>query len=185
MYLIVGLGNPEVDYSKTRHNMGVDVINKLAKEYDISMNRNKFNGIYGNGIIEQEKVILLKPQTYMNASGECIEEFKNFYKLENSEILVISDDIDLEPGNIRIKRKGSAGSHNGLKSVVHSLKTEEFARLRVGVGRPTEDVELVEHVIGYVTDEEYSQMEVGIDKAKEAVKTILLNGIDAAMNKYN
>ena len=185
MFLIVGLGNPEADYSKTRHNMGFDVINKLASEFDIEMNRTKFNGIYGTGIIENEKVMLLKPQTFMNLSGESIIQFKQFYKLENSDILVISDDIDIEPGNIRIKRRGSAGSHNGLKSVVFSLKTEDFARIRVGIGKPAEDVELIEHVIGHITDEDYVQLEDGIVKASDAVKTILKDGIEAAMNKYN
>lgn len=185
MFLIVGLGNPEADYSRTRHNMGFDVINKLAKEYNIEMNRTKFNGIYGSGIIENEKVILLKPQTFMNLSGESIIQFKQFYKLENSDILVILDDIDIEPGNIRIKRKGSAGSHNGLKSVVFSLKTEDFARIRVGIGKPSQDIELIEHVIGHVSDNEYALLEDGITKAKEAIKTILKDGIEVAMNKYN
>lgn len=185
MYLIVGLGNPESDYARTRHNMGFDVINKLAKEYEIEMTRTKFDGIYGTGIIENEKVMLLKPQTFMNASGESIIQFKNFYKLDNSEILIVLDDIELEPGNIRIKRKGSAGSHNGLKSVVHSLQTEEFARIRVGVGKPEPNIELVEHVIGHIEDEEYIKLEEGIKKAKEAIVTILAKGIEFAMNKYN
>lgn len=185
MYLIVGLGNPENDYARTRHNMGFDVINKLAKEYDIEMSRTKFDGIYGTGVIENEKVMLLKPQTFMNASGESIIQFKNFYKLDDSQIIVILDDIEIEPGNIRIKRKGSAGSHNGLKSVVYSLKTEEFARIRVGIGKPKQGTELIEHVIGHIEDEEYIKLEEGIEKAKEATITILKSGIEVAMNKYN
>lgn len=185
MYLIVGLGNPESDYARTRHNMGFDVINKIAKEYEIEMSRNKFDGIYGTGIIENEKVILLKPQTFMNASGESIIQFKNFYKLEDSQILVILDDIELEPGNIRIKRKGSAGSHNGLKSVVHSLKSEDFPRIRVGIGKPLIDTELIEHVIGHISEEEYTKLEEGIEKAKQATTSIIKEGIEVAMNKYN
>lgn len=185
MYLIVGLGNPESDYARTRHNMGFDVINKIAKEYEIEMSRNKFDGIYGTGIIENEKVILLKPQTFMNASGESIIQFKNFYKLEDSQILVILDDIELEPGNIRIKRKGSAGSHNGLKSVVYSLKSENFPRIRVGIGKPLIDTELIEHVIGHISEEEYTKLEEGIEKAKQATTSIIKDGIEVAMNKYN
>ena len=185
MYLIVGLGNPENDYSRTRHNMGFEVINKLAKEYEIDLSRNKFDGIYGTGIIEGEKVILLKPQTYMNNSGESVIQFKNFYKLEDKDILVISDDIDIDIESIRIKRNGSAGSHNGLKSIVHCLQTEDFPRVRVGVGQPKEDETLVEYVIGYVPNEEYERLEKGIEKAKEAVKVILKDGIENAMNKFN
>lgn len=185
MYLIVGLGNPESDYSKTRHNMGFDVINKLAKEFEIELNRTKFQGMYGTGIIENEKVILLKPQTFMNLSGESLIQFKNFYKIENNKIIVILDDIDLEPGKIRIRRKGSPGSHNGLKSVVHSLKTEDFARIRVGVGTPEPDKDLIEHVIGHITDEQYKELEIGIITAKDAIKEIIKNGLDSAMNKYN
>lgn len=185
MYLIVGLGNPEVDYSGTRHNMGFDVINKLAKECEIAINRTKYQGEYGTGTIEDQKVVLLKPQTYMNLSGESIAQFKKFYKLEDKEIIVISDDIDIEPGKIRIKRKGSAGAHNGLKSVVHCLKSEEFIKVKVGVGRPKTTEYLIEHVIGHINEEEYKVLEDGIEKAKEAVKVILNKGVDAAMNKYN
>ena len=185
MYLIVGLGNPEKDYARTRHNMGFDVINKLAKEYEIEITRNKFEGIYGTGVIENEKVILLKPQTFMNSSGESIIQFKNFYKIENEKTLIILDDIELEPGKIRIKRKGSAGTHNGLKSVVYCLKTEDIPRIRVGVGEPDSDTDLVEHVIGHVDEEKYKELEKGIIIAKDAIKEILINGIESAMNKYN
>ena len=185
MYLIVGLGNPEEDYAKTRHNMGFDVINKLAKEYEIEITRTKFQGLYGMGTIEDEKVILLKPQTYMNLSGESIEQFKKFYKLENSNIIVVSDDITIEPGSIRVRRKGSSGAHNGLKSVIDSLKTEEFTRIRVGVGRPDEDTDIIDHVIGHVEDSKYTELEPGIEKAKEAVVITMKKGIEAAMNKFN
>ena len=185
MYLIVGLGNPEEDYAKTRHNMGFDVINKLAKEYEIEITRTKFKGIYGIGTIEDEKVILLKPQTYMNLSGESIEQFKKFYKLENSDIIVVSDDVTIEPGSIRVRRKGSSGAHNGLKSVINSLKTEEFTRIRVGVGRPNEETDIIDHVIGHVEDSQYAELQPGIEKAKEAVILTMKKGIEAAMNKFN
>lgn len=185
MYLIVGLGNPEEDYAKTRHNMGFDVINKLAKEYEIEITRTKFKGLYGMGTIEDEKVILLKPQTYMNLSGESIEQFKKFYKLEASNIIVVSDDVTIEPGSIRVRRKGSSGAHNGLKSVINSLKTEEFTRIRVGVGRPDEETDIIDHVIGQMADSEYEKLEPGIEKAKEAVVVTMKKGIEAAMNKFN
>lgn len=185
MYLIVGLGNPEAEYDKTRHNMGFSVINKIAKEYEIELSRSKFNGIFGTGVIEGEKVILLKPQTYMNSSGESIIQYKNFYKLEDSNIIVIYDDVDLEPGDVRIRRKGGPGTHNGMKSVVHFLNSEEFPRVRIGIGMPNSDVDLIEHVIGTVPEEEWDVLSKGIEKAKEAVIEILKSGIDKAMNLYN
>ena len=166
MYLIVGLGNPESEYDKTRHNMGFHVINALAKEHEIELSRSKFNGIYGTGVIEGEKVILLKPQTYMNSSGESVIEYKNFYKLENQNILVIYDDIDLEPGMVRIRKKGGPGTHNGMKSVVHFLNSDEFPRVRVGIGMPKQDEDLIEHVIGAVPESEWEKLDEGTRKSK-------------------
>ena len=186
MYLIVGLGNPEADYDKTRHNMGFHVINSLAKEYDIDLSKNKFNGIFGTGIIEGQKVILLKPQTFMNSSGAAVIEYKNFYKLENEDILIIYDDIDLAPGEVRIRKKGGPGTHNGMKSVVNFLNTEEFPRIRVGIGMPeSEKTDLIEHVIGAVPKDEWEILNNGTEKAKQAAIEILKNGIDRAMNLYN
>ena len=146
MYLIVGLGNPEEDYSRTRHNMGFNTINKLAKEYNIELNKKKFKGIYGQGEIEGEKVILLKPQTYMNLSGESIKEIVDFYKLSSDDLIVVFDDMDVEKGLIKIRKNGGAGTHNGMRSVVQNLKTEEFASVRVGIGKP----EIKEDMINYV-----------------------------------
>ncbi len=185
MYLIVGLGNPEEEYSHTRHNMGFDVINKIAKEYEIEVTRTKFNGLYGSGIIEDEKVILLKPQTYMNLSGECIKPFLDFYKLSPENLIVIYDDIDTMPGTIRIRKKGGPGTHNGMKSVVHEILSDEFIRIRVGIGSPNDKSEMIEYVIGKLEDEEYNKLTMGIDKAEEAVVEILKNGIDKSMNKFN
>lgn len=185
MYLIVGLGNPEEEYSHTRHNMGFDVINKIAKEYEIEVTRTKFNGLYGSGIIEDEKVILLKPQTYMNLSGECIKPFLDFYKLSPENLIVIYDDIDTMPGTIRIRKKGGPGTHNGMKSVVHEILSDEFIRIRVGIGSPNDKSEMIEYVIGKLEDEEYNKLTMGIDKAEEAVAEILKNGIDKSMNKFN
>ena len=147
MYLIVGLGNPEEDYSATRHNMGFNTINKLAKEYNIELNKRKFKGILGQGEIEGQKVMLLKPQTYMNLSGESIKEVVDFYKLSNEEIIVVFDDIDVEKGAIKIRKNGGAGTHNGMKSVVQNLKTEEFARVRVGIGQPETKENMIDYVI--------------------------------------
>jgi PTH1 family peptidyl-tRNA hydrolase len=185
MYLIVGLGNPESDYSNTRHNMGFDVINKLAKKHEIELSRSKFDGIYGTGIIENEKVILLKPQTYMNLSGDSLIQFKDFYKIPNDKIIVIYDDIDIDPGIIRIRQKGSPGTHNGVKSVVHRLNSDEFLRVRVGIGKPDENMDLVSHVIGFISEEDKKTLTDGIMKATEAIEEILKNGVMSAMNKFN
>ena len=185
MYLIVGLGNPEPEYSYTRHNMGFDVINKIAKKCEIDISRTKFNGLYGSGIIKDEKVILLKPQTYMNLSGDSVIQFANFYKLNPEEIIVIYDDIDTNPGKIRIRKKGGAGTHNGMKSVVSRLNSEDFPRVRVGIGMPEFKGDLVNYVIGNITDEDYEELKKGINKASEAVASIIKDGIDMAMNKYN
>lgn len=185
MYLIVGLGNPEPEYSKTRHNMGFDVINKLAKQYEIELSRSNFEGIYGTGIIENEKVILLKPQTYMNLSGNSVKEIMNFYKVDNDKILVIYDDMDIEPGKIKIRKKGSAGGHNGMKSIIQMIGTDEFPRIRVGIGRPIHKGDEINYVIGAIPEEEQRKLDEGTNIAKKAIVEILKNGIDSAMNKYN
>ena len=185
MYLIVGLGNPEPEYSKTRHNMGFDVINKLSEKYNIDIKKEKFDGIYGNGTIENQKVILLKPQTYMNLSGESIIQYANFYKVDPEEILIIYDDIDIETGTIKIRKKGGAWTHNGMKSVVNELNTVDFPRIRVGTGSKEKVNNLIDYVISKVSEEEYERLEEGIEKAVEAVIEILKIGIDNAMNKLN
>ncbi len=185
MYLIVGLGNPEPEYSKTRHNMGFDVINKIAKKYEIELTRTKFNGIYGSGIIEGEKVILLKPQTFMNLSGQSIKQFVDFYKIPLENVLIIYDDMDVEIGSIKLRKKGGPGTHNGAKSVVHELVSEDFPRIRVGIGRPVDEYDAIDYVIGQVEDEVYEKLEAGIQKAAEAVVQYLKSGIDMAMNKFN
>ena len=181
MYLIVGLGNPEPEYSKTRHN----VINKLSKKFNIEVQKEKYNSLYGTGIIEDEKVILLKPQTYMNLSGEAVKPFMDFYKVKPENIIVIYDDIDIETGTIKIRKKGGAGTHNGMKSVVHELNTEEFPRIRVGTGSKEKIFNLINYVITRVDDDEYAKLENGIVKAAQAVEEILKIGIDNAMNKLN
>lgn len=185
MYLIVGLGNPEKDYAKTRHNMGFDVVNKIAEKYGIEIKESKFEGLFWLGTIENEKVILLKPQTFMNDSGRCVIKFKNFYKITDENTIVIYDDVDLEPTRIRIRKKGSPGTHNGMKSVTEYLASQNFPRVRVGIGKPKYKDDLINYVIGKVSKEDLSILEEGIEKAKEAVIEIVKNGIDSAMNKFN
>ena len=185
MYLIVGLGNPEEEYKNTRHNMGFDTINKLANDYNIEMNKQKFKAIYGMGTIEGEKVILLKPQTYMNLSGESIIEWVNFYKLAMDKLIIVYDDIDVEPATIKIRKKGSAASHNGMKSVIQSLNTENFTRIRVGIGKPEYKGDMINYVIGKLPKEEYEELQKGTELAKKAIVEILANGVDIAMNKFN
>lgn len=185
MYLIVGLGNPEEEYSKTRHNMGFNVINKISKEYEIEVNKNKFDGLFGSGEIEGEKVILLKPQTYMNLSGKSIIQAMNFYKIDKKNLIVIYDDIDVEKGKIKIRKLGSAGSHNGMKSVIQELQTENFTRVRVGIGKPEFKGDMINYVIGAIPDEEVKILDSGAEKAKDAIVEIIKNGADIAMNKFN
>lgn len=185
MYLIVGLGNPGNEYENTRHNMGFKVLNKLSEKYNIPITKKKFNGNYGTGIIENEKVILLEPQTYMNLSGEAIKPMLDFYKVAPSNLLIIYDDIDVEPGKIKIRMKGGPGTHNGMKSVVKEVGTEEFPRVRVGIGQPIIKLAMVDYVIGYVPEEELKILNDGIEKAEEAVEEILKHGINYAMNKFN
>jgi len=185
MYLIIGLGNPEEEYARTRHNMGFDTINKISEKYNIKVNKSKFNSLYGTGTIEGEKVILLKPQTYMNLSGEAVRDFMNFYKLSPENIIVIYDDLDIEPGIIKIRKKGGPGTHNGMKSVVSEIKTEDFARIRVGIGNPEYKNDLLNYILTRIPDEEYKVLEVSTKTAAEAVGEIIKSGLDSAMNKYN
>lgn len=185
MYLIIGLGNPEEEYSKTRHNMGFNVINKIAKNYNIDITREKFNSLYGAGTIEGKKVVLVKPQTYMNLSGQAVREFSNFYKIDKENIIVIYDDMDIEKGTMKIRKKGGPGNHNGMKSVVQEINTDEFPRIRIGIGTPEYKNDMVNYVIGNISDDEYKILEGGVNKATEAIPAILKYGIDKAMNQYN
>lgn len=185
MYLVIGLGNPESDYARTRHNMGFDTINVIANKYEIEMNRTKFNSIVGTGNISGEKIVLVKPQTFMNLSGQAVREFVNFYKISNNNLIIIYDDMDIDKGIMKIRKKGGPGSHNGMKSVVQELGTEDFPRVRIGIGTPEHKNDAINYVLGHIPDEEYELLQTGVKKASEAIEEIIKNGIDIAMNKYN
>lgn len=183
MFLIVGLGNPGSQYEDTRHNIGFKVVDNIAKEYNIEINRQKFKGMCGEGFINGEKVILLKPSTYMNLSGESIREVVDFYKLSNEDLVVIYDDISLDVGRLRIREKGSAGGHNGIKSIIVHLGTDIFPRIKVGVGQP--NVDLVNYVLGKFTKEEMEILSESIDASTKAVREMLSSDVKTAMNIYN
>ena len=185
MLLIIGLGNPENEYSNTRHNMGFDVINRIAQQNNIDITKTKFKGLCGSGNIAGNKVVLLKPQTYMNLSGEAINQYMAFYKITPQDIIVVYDDIDTEPGKIRIKKQGSAGTHNGMKSVISCIGTENFIRVRVGIGMPEYKNDLMNYVIGNIKNEDKEILEEGINKAAQAIFEIIKNGVEPAMNLYN
>lgn len=186
MFLIAGLGNPERRYENTRHNIGFDVIDALADQYSIAVKENAFRAKIGNGIIEGRKVLLIKPQTYMNLSGESIRAAVDFYKINvEEELIVISDDIALEAGMIRIRKKGSAGGHNGLKNIILNLGTENFQRIRMGVGEKPAEWDMIDYVLGHFSKEERSLMNEGISDAVKAVGVLLTDGADAAMNRFN
>ena len=186
MYVIAGLGNPGREYEKTRHNIGFDVLDALADEYHISMNRTKYKSVCGSGIIAGNRVLLVKPQTYMNNSGEAVRAVLDFYKLDPAEqLLVIYDDISLDAGSIRIRRKGSAGGHNGIKSIIAHTGTQEFARIKVGVGEKRPGRDLVEHVLGRMAPEDREKAEAAIMDAVAAVPWIVADDIAQAMNLYN
>ena len=186
MFLIVGLGNPTKQYEKTRHNIGFDVMDALADKYNISISENKHKALCGKGVIEGMKVVLAKPQTYMNLSGESVAELVNYYKLDpESELIVVFDDISLEPGNIRIRKKGSAGGHNGIKNIIAMTGTQNFMRIKVGVGEKPKGWDLADYVLGHFSKEDRELMEDGYDRADHAVGMILNGEIEAAMNQYN
>lgn len=183
MFLIVGLGNPGREYSHTRHNVGFDVIDLIAEKYNIKINRIKFKGSIGEGSINGEKVILLKPSTYMNLSGESVIEASSFYKIPKENIIVVYDDISLELGRMRIRSEGSAGGHNGIKNIILHLSSDIFPRVKVGVGQPKGD--LVKHVLGNFSREEGEVLNKVFINAVEAVASIIIDGAAEAMNKYN
>ena len=186
MFIIAGLGNPTLQYEGTRHNAGFDVIDTLAGKYNISVDGRKNRALIGKGIIEGKKVILAKPQTYMNLSGESLGGLVDYYKVdEESEFLVVYDDISLDVGQLRIRKKGSAGGHNGMKNIISHLGTEVFPRIKVGVGEKPKKYDLADYVLSRFSKEERAIMEEGRQKAVEAVEMILRGEMEEAMNKFN
>ena len=184
MYIIAGLGNPGKKYENTRHNMGFQTIDRLADKHGLKTDKIKFKSLVGEGRIAGQKVLLLKPQTYMNLSGEAIRDAMNFYKLDPENLIVIYDDLDIPAGSLRIRKSGSAGTHNGMRSVVYQLNSDQFPRIRVGIGKEQKG-DIVNFVIGNVTKDEIEPLEQAIDTAVLAIESILDEGIDKAMNKYN
>ena len=186
MYLVIGLGNPGRQYEMTRHNIGFHTIDYIADKYRVKVNKLKYKALYGECNIDGEKVLLIKPQTYMNLSGESVIDFVNFFKIDVENIIVISDDISLETGRIRVRAKGSAGGHNGLKSIIYHLQKDNFPRVKMGVGAPQhEGYDLADYVLGRFTKDEIPVMEEAIKKAALSVDEIIKNGAQSAMNKYN
>ena len=186
MFIIAGLGNPTSQYEGTRHNIGFDVMDALAEKYNISISEKKHKALCGKGVIEGAKVLLVKPQTYMNLSGESIAEILNYYKLDAEEdFLVVFDDISLAPGNIRIRKKGSAGGHNGIKNIIAMTGTQNFKRIKVGVGEKPKGWDLADYVLGRFSDEDRKKVNDAIEDAIGAVSMILRGETDQAMNCYN
>lgn len=186
MFIIAGLGNPTLKYEGTRHNAGFDVIDVLADKYNVSVDGRKARAYIGKGIIGGSKVILAKPQTYMNLSGESIRGLVDYYKIDaEQQLLVIYDDISLAPGQLRIRKKGSAGGHNGIKNIIAHLGTQIFPRIKMGVGEKPKEFDLADYVLSRFSKEERAQMEEGYEKAVNAVEMILQGEIEAAMNEYN
>lgn len=187
MYIIVGLGNPGREYEGTRHNVGFLVLDKLAAKENISILEKKHKAIIGKGMAAGQKCVLAKPQTYMNLSGECVRQLIDFYKVdETAELIVISDDVSLEVGQIRIRKKGSAGGHNGLKNIIAHLGTDQFPRVRVGVGAPAHpDHEMIDWVIGPFTAQEKKAVEEAVDRAVDAALCVMERGVQEAQNRYN
>ncbi len=185
MYLVVGLGNPGKDYRDTRHNIGFKVVELLAEKYNLKLNKLKFKSIYGETNIGGKKVILLKPQTYMNNSGIAVAEIARFYKIPSENIIVVVDDIDIEFASLKIRPKGSAGSHNGLKSIIYHLKDENFSRVRIGIGKKHPNEDLAKFVLSRFPKDDLIHIQETIEKAGDAVETLIKSGIDMAMNQYN
>lgn len=186
MYIIVGLGNPGKQYEHTRHNIGFEVISRLAEEAGIDVIEKKHKAVIGKGIMDGQKVLLAKPQTFMNLSGESVRELIDYYKAdETAELIVILDDISLEPGNVRVRKKGSAGGHNGLKNIIAHLGHDTFIRVRLGVGGKPEGYDLADYVLGHFTAGDRKAMDEALELASEAVRMILRDGPDMAMNHTN
>ncbi len=182
MKIVLGIGNPGREYAMTRHNVGFMVIDELTAIYNVSF-RERFKGLTGEAIIDGEKILLIKPLTYVNEAGRCALDVVNFYKLSVQDVIVVCDDANLPLGKLRIRRQGSDGGHNGLKSIIYNLKSEDFPRIRIGIDAPQHD--MVSHVLGRFSNEESAVMAQSIKSAADAAACIIKDGVDAAMNRYN
>ena len=186
MFIIAGLGNPDEKYQGTRHNVGFDVVDHLAEKYQIAVDTKKHRAFIGKGVIEGQKVLLVKPQTYMNLSGESLRSLVEYYKIDpEEELLVIYDDISLEVGQLRIRRKGSAGGHNGIKNIIAHLGTQQFSRIRIGVGEKPAGWDLADHVLGRFSPEDREKFDDAVKEAVDAVTLMVQDRTDEAMNRYN
>ena len=185
MYIIIGLGNPTSKYEATRHNIGFDAITRLADDFQIRLDMKKHKAICGTGYIGGEKVILVQPQTYMNLSGECVRELIDYYKLTNEDIIVIYDDISLDVGQLRLRKKGSAGGHNGIKNIIQHLGTDEFFRIKIGVGEKPSEWDLADYVLARFDKTEEPTIREALEKTSKACEVILKESFEVAMNRFN
>ena len=186
MFIIAGLGNPDEKYQGTRHNVGFDVVDRLAEKYQIAVDTKKHRALIGKGVIEGQKVLLVKPQTYMNLSGESIRSLVEYYKIDpEEELIVIYDDISLEPGQLRIRPKGSAGGHNGIKNIIAHLGTQVFKRVKVGVGEKPKGYDLADYVLSRFPKDERVLMEEAFERAGEAAICMMNDTMEHAMNQFN
>ena len=186
MYIIAGLGNPGSRYEKTRHNCGFEAIDLLAERCGISLKDRKFKSLCGNGVIDGQKVLLMKPLTYMNLSGEAVQAAAAFYKIDPAkELIVLYDDISLEPGQLRVRAKGSAGGHNGIRSIIRMLGTEQFLRVKIGTGAKPADMDLADYVLGRIPLSERADMAAAFDRASKAAVDLVTEPLDCVMNEYN
>ena len=186
MRIIVGLGNPTLKYSKTRHNVGFETIDVLSKKHKIKVKKNQFKSLIGEGFINDEKVILVKPMTYMNNSGEAVKEIVDYYKVNpNEDLIVISDDLNLDVGVLRLRSKGSAGGHNGLKSIIKCIETESFHRVRIGVGKVPANRDVITHVLTRFGKDDRKIVKESFNVAAQAIECAITDGMDKAMSKYN
>lgn len=184
-WLIIGLGNPGNRYRNTRHNMGFMVVDKVADDFRIPLDKKKFDAIYGKGRIHDAEVVIVKPMTFMNRSGLAVNRFANFFKVANRNVLVVYDDIDLEFGRIKIKEKGGDGGHKGVRSIIDALGTGDFCRLRMGIGRPRTDIDVSGHVLSPFSPDEQIVLSPFIETARDALLTILCKGTKVGMNQFN
>jgi PTH1 family peptidyl-tRNA hydrolase len=183
--IVVGLGNPGSQYAETRHNVGFWCVDRLAREHSITLERRHKAALIGEGVIGGRSVVLAKPRTYVNRSGEAVSYLLTRYRVTPAELLIVYDEINLPPGKLRLRPRGSAGGHNGIKSVIEALGTQEFPRLRVGVGRPPDGADQIGHVLGAVSPEEREAVDDALERVAQAVSCLLTDGIDTTMNRFN